>query len=85
MIVEKSFKIDGMTCAACVRAVERVVGKLDGIHEVRVNLATEKMAVKYDADKISEEKIAEIVEKAGYKALADEDLKEVVIPIQGMT
>ena len=45
--MEKNFKIEGMTCAACVRAVERAVNKLEGIQEVGVNLATEKMVVKY--------------------------------------
>lgn len=85
MSVDKNFKIEGMTCAACVRAVERAVNKLDGIEEVNVNLATEKMVVKYDEEMISENQIAETVKKAGYEALVDEDLKEVVIPVQGMT
>lgn len=85
MILEKNFKIEGMTCAACVRAVERAIGKLEGIEEVNVNLATEKMIVKYDEEKASEEQIAKTVNKAGYKAIADEDLKEVAIPIEGMT
>lgn len=85
MAVEKSFKIEGMTCAACVRAVERAVKKVDGIDEVNVNLATEKMIVKYDEDKLSESKIVETVVKSGYKALVDEDSKEVIIPVQGMT
>lgn len=85
MSAEKNFKIEGMTCAACVRAVERAVNKLDGIEEVNVNLATEKMVVKYDEEMISENQIAQTVKKAGYEALVDEDLKEVVIPVQGMT
>ncbi len=85
MTLEKNFKIEGMTCAACVRAVERAVNKMDGIEEVNVNLATEKMFVKYDQEKISENQIAQTVNKAGYKALADEDVKEVVIPVEGMT
>ncbi|WP_432409579.1 heavy metal translocating P-type ATPase [Wukongibacter sp. M2B1] len=84
-MLEKNFKIEGMTCAACVRAVERAIGKLEGIEEVNVNLATEKMIVKYDEEKASEEQIAKTVNKAGYKAIADKDLKEVAIPIEGMT
>ncbi len=85
MALEKNFKIEGMTCAACVRAVERAINKIDGIEEVSVNLATEKMVVKYDEGKVSEDQIAQTVNKAGYKALADEDRKEVVIPVEGMT
>ncbi len=85
MVLKKSFKIEGMTCAACVRAVERAVGKLDGIEEVNVNLATEKMMVRYDEEKISEKEITETINKSGYKALGDEEVREVVIPIEGMT
>lgn len=85
MTVEKSFKIQGMTCAACVRAVERSVKKIEGIDEANVNLATEKMIVKYDEHKISESDIIQTVVKSGYKASIDEELKEVIIPIQGMT
>lgn len=85
MSIEKNFKIEGMTCAACVRAVERAVNKVDGIDEVSVNLATEKMIVKYDEEKLSESDIVETVVKSGYKALVDEDLKEVIIPVEGMT
>lgn len=36
-------KIGGMTCAACSKAVERVVKKLDGIESINVNIATEKL------------------------------------------
>ncbi len=85
MLIEKSFKINGMTCAACVRAVEKAVGKLEGIDKVNVNIATEKMTVSYDEDKINQEDIIEGVNKAGYEALLDEDLKEVTIPVEGMT
>lgn len=85
MTVEKSFKINGMTCAACVRAVEKSVNKLEGISKVNVNLATEKMTVSYEEDKINHQDISEIVKNAGYEAVLDEDLKEVTIPIEGMT
>ncbi len=85
MSIEKNFKISGMTCAACVRAVERAVNKLEGIQEVAVNLATEKMTVKYDKEMISKDEILQTVKKAGYEALEDEELKEVIIPVEGMT
>ncbi|SKC83293.1 copper ion binding protein [Maledivibacter halophilus] len=85
MTIEKNFKIKGMTCAACVRAVERAVNKKDGILDANVNLATEKMMVKYNEEEVSQDEIVEAVSKAGYEALLDEELKEVVIPVEGMT
>lgn len=39
------FDIGGMHCAACSSRIERVVGKLDGVEKVTVNLATARAAV----------------------------------------
>ena len=61
--------IAGMTCASCVKAVERAIGKLEGIKEVSVNLATEKAKVVYDTSKVRISQIKDVVAKAGYKAL----------------
>ena len=38
----KTLKIEGMTCASCAIAVERVTGKLDGVSGASVN-PTEKL------------------------------------------
>lgn len=81
----KNFRITGMTCAACSKAVDRVVGKLDGIIEKNVNLVTELMAVTFDETKLTEVDIIKAVEKAGYHATEVSDSKEVIIPIGGMT
>ena len=61
--------ISGMTCASCVKAVERAIGKLEGIIEVSVNLATEKAKVVYDTSKVRLSQIKDAVVKAGYQAL----------------
>ncbi len=37
-----SYPIKGMTCAACVSRIEKVLSKIDGIKDVSVNLANEK-------------------------------------------
>ncbi len=67
-----SLKIEGMTCASCVAAVERSVNKLSGIEGVNVNLATEKLSAQYDPEAISIADIKKAVDKAGYKAVEEE-------------
>ena len=79
----KVFKIEGMTCAACTRAVERAVKKLEGVSEASVNIATEKLTISYDPSKLTEVNIKESVEKAGYKALTDDITR--TFKIEGMT
>ena len=61
--------IEGMTCAACARRVEKAVGKLDGVKRVSVNFASEKAAVVYDPKQLRLSAIREAVAGAGYKAL----------------
>ncbi|MDQ3541886.1 MAG: cation transporter, partial [Chloroflexota bacterium] len=43
--IETSFPVEGMTCAACVRRVERALTKVDGVESASVNLATERASV----------------------------------------
>ncbi len=64
----KTFALKGMTCAACVAANERAVGKIKGIARVSVNLATERMDVDFDPSETNVEQIEAAVKKAGYEA-----------------
>lgn len=79
----KTLKIEGMTCAACAKAVERASKKLDGVTEANVNFATEKLTVNYDDSKLSLSDIQKAVEKAGYKALVEATTK--TLKVEGMT
>ena len=82
-MANKTLKIEGMTCASCANAVERVTKKLDGVSESSVNLATEKLSISFDETKTNVEDIKAAVEKAGYKAISDEVTK--TLKIEGMT
>ncbi|MDF2596265.1 MAG: copper-translocating P-type ATPase [Clostridia bacterium] len=81
----ESLKVIGMTCAACAKAAERAVNKLEGVENANVNFATEKLSVTYDSSKLDTQAIKSAVAKAGYEALEEQTTKEVVIPIAGMT
>ena len=61
--------IEGMTCASCVARIEKVVGRLDGVAKVSVNLATEKADVFYDPDKVRLSAIRKTITDAGYTPL----------------
>lgn len=73
---EAVIPVMGMTCASCVKSVERAISKLPGIFEVSVNLATEKAKVVYDPAKTRLSEIRHAIERAGYKPLeADTGVK----------
>ena len=58
--------IGGMTCASCSARIEKVVGRLDGVAEVSVNLATEKADVSYDPARVRLSAIKKTITDAGY-------------------
>lgn len=79
--------ITGMTCASCAKAVERSVGKIDGVHLANVNFATEKLSVEFEESKTDIQKVKEAVKKAGYSVLEEKNdsVREAMMPISGMT
>lgn len=84
---KETLNITGMTCASCAKAIERGVGKVEGVNAVNVNFATEKLTVEFDESKADMEKVKEAVKKAGYSAQEerDESIREITLPISGMT
>ena len=75
-MVKEKYNITGMSCAACSAKVERVVGKLDGVENVSVNLLTNSMQVEYKEDKLSSNDIIKNIADAGYGASLATDSKQ---------
>ncbi|MDR2147182.1 MAG: cadmium-translocating P-type ATPase [Tannerella sp.] len=76
MAILAKLKIGGMECAVCAQRIEKVVGKLEGIAGVSVNLATEMAAVTYNPQEISLPDICRTIEDAGYQVLENSRLEE---------
>ena len=72
--------VEGMTCASCVARVEKTVAKFDGISNVSVNLATEKVTLEYNPAVVDLNKLAETVEDIGYKLDISDLHKEKTSP-----
>ncbi len=72
--------VKGMTCAACVRAVENALSRLDGVQSVSVNFASEKASLE-TAGKIPLEEIIKTIKEEGY----DVATARVSITVKGMT
>lgn len=73
--------IGGMTCASCSSRVERGLGKLEGVVEAPVNLATERASITYDESVLSPSAVIDAVRELGYSPLTE----EFEIGIGGMT
>jgi len=68
-----SLHVEGMTCASCVRRVERAVEKLPGVLGASVNLATERASVEYLGGAVDRRQLVQAIGDAGYRAVVEED------------
>ena len=65
--------IAGMTCAACVMRVEKVLKKVPGVVDASVNLASERAMVTFAPDQATHDDFAAAVRKAGYDVVTLQD------------
>ena len=79
--IKLELPITGMTCAGCVRNVERALKKTEGVEEAIVNLATERASVSFDPVQTDVNHLIQRVEAAGYGVATG----SIELPITGMT
>ncbi|PWC91719.1 heavy metal translocating P-type ATPase [Azospirillum sp. TSO5] len=77
---ELDLGVSGMTCASCVRRVEKALGRVPGVTAVSVNLATERARLTF-AGPPDVKAAADAVEAAGYHA----EKREFDLSVTGMT
>lgn len=70
--IQKTFPVQGMTCASCVNYVEKTLKQQDGVLNANVNLATATASVEFVPNKVSAEKLKTAVQEAGYDLFIDE-------------
>jgi P-type Cu+ transporter len=73
-IREVNMRILGMTCAACVAAVEKALERVPGVKEAVVSLATEKAFVRYDPAVATIVDLREAVRSQGYDVAGEEEV-----------
>jgi copper chaperone len=63
-VAERSYRVDGMTCDHCQRAVTEEVERVRGVEFVNVDLASGTLTVR--GESIRDEAVREAVDEAGY-------------------
>jgi len=66
-VLKESYPVLGIDCASCVKKIESVLNKTEGVINVSVNFASEKVLVEYDDEKTSLNELANILKKIGYE------------------
>jgi len=61
-----TLNVQGMSCGHCVNSVEKNVGALTGVEQVKVNLADGLVDVAFDESQVSLDQIKETIDDQGY-------------------
>ena len=72
--------ITGMSCSACSSRIEKVVGRMEGVETIAVNLLTNKAQVTYDDAKLDANAIIARIEKLGFGASVHQAATEATLP-----
>jgi len=75
-----NLEITGMTCASCVRRIEKSLNKVDGVASAQVNLATEVATVTYDPRTVDLGELIGAVTTAGYGATPKQETDKGAAP-----
>jgi Cu+-exporting ATPase len=76
-----SVRIIGMTFTTCAATIEKGLSETPGVEQAKVNFASEKASIKYDATKVDLAKIRNTVSELGYGVAT----KKSIFPVGGMT
>ena len=66
MSVTETYRVDGMTCEHCVRAVSGEIGALPGVVDVTVDLPSGSVTVT-SASPVPPQAVADAIDEAGYR------------------
>ena len=72
--------ITGMSCSACSSRIEKVVGRMEGVQEIAVNLLTNKAQVSFDEAKLDTTAIIARIEKLGFGAAVHQATARATTP-----
>lgn len=76
----RSFPVEGMTCASCVRRVEKAIAAVPGVESASVNLATERADVRL-VEPATPAAVIAAIKAAGYDVAS----QTIDLGVEGMT
>ena len=62
-----TYNVDGMTCGGCTSSLEKLLTKETGIDTATASFENNSCDIVFNPAIVSDEKIAEIVDKAGFE------------------
>ena len=66
----KRFQLETLTCPTCITRIEGVLNKEPGVKKAKVLFNSSRVKVDYDAEKVTTDRLAEVIEKVGFPVLS---------------
>lgn len=65
-----TLNVSGMSCMGCVNSVKNLLGAVDGVQNVEIDLASGRVEIQYDATRGNVDAMRQAIEDGGYKVVA---------------
>jgi copper chaperone len=66
MTESRVLRVSDMSCGHCELSVQEALDELDGVERASADHTKGEVELAYDADRVTEEKLREAIEEAGY-------------------
>ena len=66
-----TIKVAGMKCEKCSASVTKALKATEGVEDAQVSSDKGEAVIKYDDQKLDETKLREVINSAGFKAVAE--------------
>ncbi|RXJ44309.1 heavy metal-binding protein [Gelidibacter gilvus] len=60
------FQLETLTCPSCITRIEGVLNKEPGVEKSKVLFNSSKVKIEYDEEKVSSDRLAEVIKKVGF-------------------
>ncbi|KAM8753327.1 copper-transporting ATPase 1 [Rhynchonycteris naso] len=64
-----TISVEGMTCSSCVWSIEQQIGKLNGVHHIKVLLEEKNATIIYDPKRQTPKTLQEAIDNMGFDAI----------------
>jgi copper chaperone len=61
-----TLRVKGMTCGGCATSVEKALKSTEGVQNVRVSFERGKAVIKYDDQRVTVDKLREVIQSTGF-------------------
>lgn len=66
MSIKATYHVTGMTCAACANSIETILSHTEGVEDIAVNYASNKVSITYDKTQLTFPEIKKTIQSVGY-------------------